>query len=103
MKRLIDKDALVAKIEKIYNEDYKFLPSDIAENIQDFKDDVLRNIDSQEVKEVDLKKEISDWLDNGNITDTRYDDYDDNDIRETAKHFFEFGQSQCVTAASTGK
>lgn len=48
--KLIDKDALVAEIEKIYNEDYKFLPSDIAENIQDFKDDVLRNIDTLEVK-----------------------------------------------------
>lgn len=57
MAQYIDKDALVAEIKKIYNEDYKFLPSDIAENIQDFKDDVLRNIDTLEVKVVDLEKE----------------------------------------------
>ena len=57
MKQYIDKDALVALIKKIYNEDYKFLPSDIVEGIQDFKDDVLRNIDDLEVKEVVAEQE----------------------------------------------
>ena len=75
--KLIDKDALVAEIEKIYNEDYKFLPSDIAENIQDFKDDVLRNIDSQEVKDFwksadgddlpEIDREVIALLDNGKV------------------------------------
>lgn len=51
--KLINKDALVAEIEKIYNEDYKFLPSDIVADVQDFKDDILRSIDTLEVKEVD--------------------------------------------------
>ena len=64
MAQYIDKSALVAEIKKIYNEDYKFLPSDIAENIQDFKDYVLRNIDTLEVKEVDdelqgIEKEVA--------------------------------------------
>jgi hypothetical protein len=52
--KLIDKDLLVAVIEKIYDEDYKFLPSDIAESVKDFKDDLLITLDTLEVKEVDL-------------------------------------------------
>jgi hypothetical protein len=43
------------------------------------------------VKEVNLEKEINEWLLHGNITDTRNDDYCDDDIIETAKHFFELG------------
>ena len=62
MKNLIDKDALVAVIKKIYNEDYKFLPSDIVENIQDFKDDILRNINTLEVKDVDLNDIKTKWF-----------------------------------------
>ena len=60
---LIDKDALVAEIEKIYYEDYKFLPSDIVEHVQNFKDDVLINIDTLEVKEVDLDEAARKWED----------------------------------------
>lgn len=89
---LIDKAAVVAAVKKIYNEDYKFLPSDLVESVQDFKDDLLTALDGlPTVKEVDLEKEIKSWLDHGHITDTRYDDYDDNDIESTAKHFFELG------------
>lgn len=33
MAQYIDKDKVVAKIEKIYNEDYKFLPSDLVEHV----------------------------------------------------------------------
>ena len=57
--KLINKDALVAEIEKIYNEDYKFLPSDIVADVQDFKDDILRSIDTLEVKEVDLEEKAT--------------------------------------------
>ena len=42
-------------------------------------------------KGIDLEKEINEWLLHGDITDTRYDDYSDYDIIETAKHFFELG------------
>lgn len=48
-------------------------------------------IDTLEVKEVDLEEEIKSWLDHGHITDTRYGDYDDDDIESTARHFFELG------------
>lgn len=53
MANLIDKDAVMAEIKKIYDEEYKFLPSDIAEKIQDFKDDLLMNLDTLEVKNED--------------------------------------------------
>lgn len=49
--KLIDKDAVVAEIEKIYNEDYKFLPSDLVEGVQDFKNDLLIALGTLETKE----------------------------------------------------
>lgn len=58
MKELIDKSAVVAEIEKLYEEEYRFLPSDIVEGIVDFKDDLLMVLDSlSTVKEVDLGQE----------------------------------------------
>ena len=39
-----------------------------------------------------LDEEINGWLEHGEITDTRYDDYDDNDIEATARHFYELGR-----------
>ena len=56
MAQYIDKDALVLLIQKIYDNDYKFLPSDIVEGVQSFKDDLLMNLDTLEVKEVDEVK-----------------------------------------------
>lgn len=52
--KLIDKDKVIEAIKNIYNEDYKFLPSDIAESVGDFKDDLLIALDTLSVKEVDL-------------------------------------------------
>jgi hypothetical protein len=57
----------------------------------DALNDTISFLNTLEVKEVDLEKEIKSWLDHGHITDTRYDDYDDNDIESTAKYFFELG------------
>ena len=39
-----------------------------------------------------LEIKINDWLEHGNITDTRYDSYDDRDIRQTAAYFYRLGQ-----------
>ena len=38
-----------------------------------------------------LEEEIKRWLKEGEITDTRYDDYGDNDIEATARHFAQWG------------
>lgn len=54
---------------------------------------LLSFLDTLEVKEVDLEKEINEWLLRGGITDTRYDEYCDDDIIATAKHFFELGKN----------
>ena len=62
MAQYISKDALVAEIEKIYNEDYKFLPSGVFESVEDFKDDLLIALDTLEVKEMDKNNEIVDKL-----------------------------------------
>ena len=59
MEKYINKAAILAEIERIYNEDYKFLPSDLVESVQDFKDDLLLAINNLEVKKVNsefLKK-----------------------------------------------
>lgn len=88
MEQYIKKSALLAEIEKIYNEGYKFLPSDIAENIQNFKDDVLINIDTLEVKDVDLEKEY----DNEFFKDPVFCKLVNRNAGiSIAKHFFELG------------
>lgn len=81
---LIDKEKVIAEIEKLYKEDYKFLPSDIAESVVDFKDDLLMILDRLSiVKEVDLEKEFDKCCENY-IFDEECEVY-------TAKHFFELG------------
>lgn len=86
---LIDKAALVEEIEKLYKDDYKFLPSDIAESVVDFKDDLLMVLDSlSTVKEVDLDRAIDKWIDDAAIT---HEDCSISDVISTAKHFFELG------------
>jgi hypothetical protein len=56
---------------------------------------ILGILDSlrQEQSKVDLEEEITRWLDEGDITDTRFDDYDDSDIERTARHFYELGKN----------
>lgn len=79
---LIDKTAIIAEIKKLYKEDYKFLPSDIVESVQDFKDDLLRVLDSlSTVKDVDLEKEYKEFIDCDN----------GRSMFETANHFYKLG------------
>jgi len=98
---LIDKSALVAEIETLYNENYKFLPSDIVESVDDFKDDLLTVLDRQStVKEVDLNKELNDFIEEQKalVKDDRVVEYNNGDsfnhiydLEFVAKHFFELG------------
>ena len=90
--KLIDKDALVAELEKrkkIHFNDYDFIgnnyPADYG--VCNALTQILAFIDTLEVKEVDLEKSISDWLFEGLPNDEQEIDY----IKETAKHFFELG------------
>ena len=85
---LIDKEKVIKEVKKVYDEGYKFLPSDINESVEDFKYDLLRVLDTIEVKEVDLEKEIDRWICDAAIT---YEDCSIDDVIRTAKHFFELG------------
>ena len=98
--KLIDKDAVEAAIKTIYNEDYKFLPSDLVESVQDFKDDLLIALDTIEVREVDLEKEVENLIkkEKAFVTDNREVKYYNGDsfnhiyeLEFIAKHFFELG------------
>ena len=105
--KLIDKDALVAEIEKLMDELYDKLPnaskvengtitaSEICNTgkytaLESFK----KYIDTLEVKEVDLNKEIKNVQRKYKTID-EYEDYPctmyANDIEWIAKHFFELG------------
>ena len=90
MKQYIDKAALVAEIDELdelnifldttnkYNEDYKCGYEDALERVREF-------IDTFEVKEVDLEKDVD------AILETNDWNYDKIDFYEFAKHFFELG------------
>ena len=94
MKEYIDKYALVAEIEKCYNEclkrakvseyDYWNARADAYRNVLVILDDTL------EVKEVDLEREIDNWICDNAIT---HEDCSVTDVISSAKHFFELGMT----------
>ena len=81
MAHLIDKDILVAEIERLYDEKGAFYAADVLYNLEEW-------IDALEVKEVDLQKEID------RIWDNTSDNFSEDSWKEfeaIAKHFFELG------------
>ncbi len=89
MKKYIDAEKLVKKFEKMIDD----IPASVDSGAGYVIDEVYKIIDTlqEEQIDVDLEKEIDEWLKGGPITDTRYDDYCDADIKETARHFYELG------------
>ena len=89
MKQYISKSAVVAEIERMFQNEY---PCDNSEQetgydcalyeLQDF-------LDTIEVKEVDLEKEIDEWYNTKASKEFENVFYDD--IEKFAKHFFELG------------
>jgi hypothetical protein len=87
--KLIDKDALVAEIEKGYNKCLKRAKITDSD-YWNVKADVYRNVlvilnDTLEVKEVDLEEEIVKWEESFKYCPASMG------YKETAKHFFELG------------
>lgn len=95
--RLIDKDTVVAELEKLYNLEY-----DYTSNLSCGKKIMLRHIllflDSLEVREVELEKELDkEWnkcepIDEGmglEVASIEHEQFDN-----IAKHFFELGLAQ---------
>lgn len=85
MTQYIDKAALVAEIQKLYDKDYHYLPSDIY----GYKDEFLAIIDELEVKEINLEKIIEQTYHDRSVTDTS--DMDHVSYENIARHFFELG------------
>ena len=86
---LIDKEKVIKEIKKVYDEGYKFLPSDINESVEDFKYDLLRVLDTLETKEVDLDKEFYDFLDTLIGKDIGH--LSEDELFRIAEYFYELG------------
>ena len=82
-KKLIDKAAVVAEITKIYDRNRSNGYIDVCNEI----DEILSFLDTLEVKEVDLEKEIDKEIE----TRWRGEYLFTSKFRESAKHFFELG------------
>lgn len=82
--KLIDKDKVVAELEKLYNLEY-----DNTSNLSCGKKIMLRNIllflDTLEVKEADLEKEMSEYF------IEHPDEFFSEKYKLFAKHFYELG------------
>ena len=96
--KYIDAEKLIAELTKMQfelNAAYRKPQSDsIVRAISLEYDDVISLVTSlqQEQPEVELEEEIERWLCEGEITDIKFDDYDDADIERTARHFYELGR-----------
>ena len=76
MAKYIDKSALVAEIERLYDEKGAFYAADVLYNLEEW-------LDTLEVKEVNFEKEFNKCCENY-IFDDECEVY-------TARHFFELG------------
>ena len=91
--KLIDKDALVAEIERSINE-YNTPVDGLGSNnirLNECKD-VLSFLDTHEVKEVDLEKEKDDYW--NKLCDSEFGELLERDAKwfdDIARHFFELG------------
>lgn len=86
--KLIDKDALVAEIEK-RRRDWCYGSSIEAKYKREECDDILSFLDNLEIKEVDLEKEVDDWY--NTKASKEFENVLYSDIENCAKHFFELG------------
>lgn len=85
MAQLIDKSALVAEINRVLN---SYDPNEITSGRYALVD--LRNfINTLEVKEVNLEKEINDYFITVELCEG--EKITENTFRKIAKHFFELG------------
>lgn len=92
MTHLIDKNSLVAEIDRLKSEYIKHTRNKFcAEWSCGVLDNILSFIKTLEVKEVDLEREIDNWICDNAIT---HEDCSVTDVISTAKHFFELGLIQ---------
>ena len=96
MAHLIVKDALVAEIESKKKYAQTLGDNAINSSMQQFYDglkqgcvDILSFLDTLEVKEMDLVKEVDDWY--NTKASKEFENVLYRDIENCAKHFFELG------------
>lgn len=85
--KLIDKDALVAEIERRNEESWLGHYTKEKGIVFDITDDILSFIDTLEVKEIDLEKEIEKYLSTYWPKEKELHPF----LGHMAKHFFELG------------
>lgn len=90
MKQYIDKDALVAEIEKELNTT-KIYSTEYVNGKKYALKKILSFIDTLEVKEVDLKEEFYDFLDT--LTGKDNGRLSEDELFRIAEYFFELGLS----------
>lgn len=109
MEQYISKSALVKEIKRYKHKADERLKIKGRTLVEDHKDFALQNlcgnllyfIDTLEVKEIDLEKEINKYISNnffgsqtlGFFANRTEEEPDDQDIALCAKHFFELGMS----------
>ena len=98
MAQYVDKDALIAEIEKVINEINLDIIEDWRHRLQRERDikvmkNILSLIDTLEMKEVDLEKELQDHI--RECLDIKFPTTDieliKKDVEYTARKFFELG------------
>lgn len=92
--KLIDKDKVVAEIERIrtYYENLQTIKQ-VYNNHIDNCNDLLDFLDTLEVKEVNFEKELDEWMRYGPHTSYPWCTIPDA-IKITAEHFYELGLKQ---------
>ena len=96
--KLIDRDTLVAEIKELIRANELYLSESNTDEIRFQKvgaysvlNNLLHFINTLEVKEVDLEKEIDEVIHNYNLNNHRHTSICSADIEWIAKHFFELG------------
>ena len=85
MAQYIAKDAVIAELKKRISDYW----SDSENTMGIFPyalEEVIKYVDTLEVKEVDLEQEIQSWVEDNSVNG-----YYREDVYETAEHFFELG------------
>jgi len=89
MKQYIDKDVLVAELKKKIRTEQGYSSEDAECGYRDCAREILSFLDTLEMKEVDLEKEIDKWY--NNEAPKEFENILYSDIENFAKHFFELG------------
>ena len=90
---LIDKSAVVAEIERLREEEYPCDTFEESTGYYNALDEIATFLNTLEVKDVNLDKEINEWMKYGPHTSYPWCTIPDA-IKITAEHLFELGMQQ---------